>query len=113
LNDIGRKEWEDVKCVLGILPLGLENTELQVLRILKDRGTCSLTNLSAVTGLSANAIRSEFELYLLKHGLMEVAQGGRKITQQGLNYLKQLDGLCPQNDQKELTALADGVTILG
>jgi hypothetical protein len=44
---------------------------------------------------------------------MEVAQGGRKITQQGLNYLKQLDGLCPQNDQKELTALADGVTILG
>lgn len=113
LCDIGHKEWDDVKCVLGILPLGLENTELHVLKILKDRGTCSLTNLSAVTGLSANAIRSEFELYLLKHGLMEVAQGGRKITQYGLTYLKELEGQCPENSPKELTTLADGVTIMG
>jgi Holliday junction resolvasome RuvABC ATP-dependent DNA helicase subunit len=94
VHDIGKKEWEELKCVLGILPLGLENTELQVLKVLKERGSCSLTNLSAVTGLSVNAIRSEFELYLLKHGLMEVAQGGRRITGKGLEYLRSLEKEC-------------------
>jgi len=100
VHDIGKKEWEELKCVLGILPLGLENTELQVLKVLKERGTCSLTNLSAVTGLSVNAIRSEFELYLLKHGLMEVAQGGRRITAKGDAYLRALDGECVEHNQK-------------
>lgn len=94
LHDIGRKEWNELKCVIGIAPLGLENTELQILKVLKERGACSLTNLSAVTGLSANALRSEFELYLLKHGLMEVAQGGRRITHKGMEYLRGLDGEC-------------------
>jgi Holliday junction resolvasome RuvABC ATP-dependent DNA helicase subunit len=98
IHDIGHKEWDELKCVLGILPLGLENTELQVLKILRERGACSLTNLSAVTGLSSNSIRSEFELYLLKHGLMEVAQGGRKITAKGDQYLTDLDGYC--NEEK-------------
>jgi len=100
VHDISKKEWEELKCVLGILPLGLENTELQVLKVLKERGTCSLTNLSAVTGLSVNAIRSEFELYLLKHGLMEVAQGGRRITAKGDAYLRALDGECVEHNQK-------------
>lgn len=98
IHDIGHKEWDELKCILGILPLGLENTELQVLKILRERGACSLTNLSAVTGLSSNSIRSEFELYLLKHGLMEVAQGGRKITAKGDQYLTDLDGYC--NEEK-------------
>lgn len=114
VHDIAKKEWEELKCVLGILPLGLENTELHVLQILKERGSCSLTNLSAVTGLSSAAIRSEFELYLLKHGLMEVAQGGRKITQKGLEYLTALDNECgKKNGQKQLTQVADGVTLVG
>jgi Holliday junction resolvasome RuvABC ATP-dependent DNA helicase subunit len=100
VHDIGKKEWQELKCVLGILPLGLENTELQVLKILKERGTCSLTNLSAVTGLSSNSIRSEFELYLLKHGLMEVAQGGRRITAKGDQYLRDLEGDCIEQHKK-------------
>lgn len=94
ISDISSKEWKDIQCLLGILPLGLENTELHVLQILEKRGTCSLTNLSAVTGLSPNSIRSEFEIYLLKHGLMEVAQGGRKLTQRGMEYLKKLEETC-------------------
>jgi Holliday junction resolvasome RuvABC ATP-dependent DNA helicase subunit len=85
--DIDQKVWGNIRNILGILPLGLENTELQILNILKDKTVCSLTNLSAVTGLSTQALRAEFELYPLKHGLMEVAQGGRKITRKGLDYL--------------------------
>lgn len=113
ISDIAKKEWDDIKCVLGILPLGLENTELQVIKILKERGSCSLTNLSAVTGLSVNALRSEFELYLLKHGLMEVAQGGRKLTQRGFQYLDALENTCHEEQQQDKTFVATGVTIQG
>jgi Holliday junction resolvasome RuvABC ATP-dependent DNA helicase subunit len=80
--------WGRIKTVLGILPLGLENTELQILKVLKDRTVCSLTNISAVTGLSSQALRAEFELYPLKHNLMEIAQGGRRLTEHGREYLK-------------------------
>jgi len=80
--------WGRIKSVLGILPLGLENTELQILKVLKERNICSLTNISAVTGLSSQALRAEFELYPLKHNLMEIAQGGRRLTKQGREYLE-------------------------
>jgi Holliday junction resolvasome RuvABC ATP-dependent DNA helicase subunit len=80
--------WGRIKSVLGILPLGLENTELQILKVLKERNICSLTNISAVTGLSTQALRAEFELYPLKHNLMEIAQGGRRLTKQGREYLE-------------------------
>ena len=79
--------WGRIKAVLGILPLGLDNTELQILKVLKDRTVCSLTNISAVTGLSSQALRAEFELYPLKHNLMEIAQGGRRLTGHGRDYL--------------------------
>lgn len=79
--------WGRIKSLLGILPLGLENTELQILKVLKERNVCSLTNISAVTGLSTQALRAEFELYPLKHNLMEIAQGGRRLTKQGREYL--------------------------
>jgi Holliday junction resolvasome RuvABC ATP-dependent DNA helicase subunit len=82
--------WGRIKSVLGILPLGLENTELQILKVLKERQVCSLTNISAVTGLSAQALRAEFELYPLKHNLMEIAQGGRRLTNHGRKYLEAL-----------------------
>jgi len=80
--------WNRIKGVLGILPLGLENTELQILKVLKERNVCSLTNISAVTGLSSQALRAEFELYPLKHNLMEIAQGGRRLTEAGKKYLE-------------------------
>jgi len=80
--------WGRIKGVLGILPLGLENTELQILKVLKERTVCSLTNISAVTGLSTQALRAEFELYPLKHNLIEIAQGGRRLTGHGREYLK-------------------------
>ena len=80
--------WNRIKGLLGILPLGLENTELQILKVLKERNICSLTNISAVTGLSTQSLRAEFELYPLKHNLMEIAQGGRRLTEAGRKYLE-------------------------
>lgn len=87
---VDMKIWNRIKELLGILPLGLENTELQILKVLQERNICSLTNISAVTGLSTQALRAEFELYPLKHGLMEIVQGGRRLTGKGRDYLKSI-----------------------
>ena len=87
----GRADWESLKTTLTIRPLGLNPIEVQILQILRQHqcGT-SLTSLSAKTGMSREQLRQDSELYLLKHGLMEISTTGRVITALGLDYLKQL-----------------------
>ena len=80
--------WKDLSKILNIFPLGLNVTEIQLLRILKDNKDCSLTNLSAKTGISKQAVQRDFEIYLQKHSLMEITTAGRNITAKGLDYLK-------------------------
>ena len=80
--------WQDLSKILNIFPLGLNVTEIQLLRILKDNKDCSLTNLSAKTGISKQAVQRDFEIYLQKHSLMEITTAGRNITAKGLDYLK-------------------------
>ena len=84
--------WKDLSRILNIFPLGLNVTEIQLLNILKDNKDCSLTNLSAKTGISKQAVQRDFEIYLQKHSLMEITTAGRNITAKGLDYLKLLDG---------------------
>jgi Holliday junction resolvasome RuvABC ATP-dependent DNA helicase subunit len=86
------KHWKELCNVYGILPLGLNATELQILRLLSETtdGT-SLTKLAAQTGLSREALQKDYEMYLQKHGLMEISTTGRIITAKGLEYLKAMD----------------------
>jgi Holliday junction DNA helicase RuvB len=83
--------WAELVKILSVHPLGLNVTEIQLLRILKDNKDCSLTNLSAKTGISKQAVQRDFEIYLQKHSLMEITTAGRNITAKGLDYLKLLD----------------------
>jgi len=85
------KHWKELKHALGILPLGLNRIEIQILRALAEKKESSLTNLSAKTGLTVQCIRQDFELYIQKHNLMEINTGGRSLTSVGHNYLKALD----------------------
>jgi len=84
------KDWQKLSKILSIYPLGLSTTEILLLNILKDNKDCSLTNLSAKTGISKQAVQRDFEIYLQKHSLMEITTAGRNITAKGLDYLKKL-----------------------
>jgi Holliday junction resolvasome RuvABC ATP-dependent DNA helicase subunit len=77
---------------LGINPLGLNATEISILRYLKENtdGT-SLTRLAAKTGFSKESIQRDYELFLMKHSLICIETSGRQITPKGIDYLKQLD----------------------
>ena len=80
-------DWVKLKHALGIMPLGLNDIEIQILKALRGRKDCSLTNLSAKVGLTAQCIRQDFEMYLQKTNLMSISTGGRSLTGEGEEYL--------------------------
>ena len=82
-------EWNSLRKVLGIKPLGLSNTELQVIDILHTRGPSTLQTIAAVTGMSRTAIQKDAELYLLQRGLMKI-NGVRELTRAGSDLIKQM-----------------------
>ena len=84
-----KDEWNDLRKVLGIKPLGLSNTEMQVLEILNTRGPSTLQTIAAVTGMSRTAIQKDAELYLLQRGLMKI-NGVRELTKAGSDIIKQM-----------------------
>lgn len=85
-----KEEWTDLREILGIKPLGLTNTEVQVLEILAERGSSTLQTIAAVTGMSRTAIQRDAELYLLQRGLMKI-DGHREITSYGLKVLAEIN----------------------
>ena len=87
------KDWKDYKATFNVLPLGLSEGELKIMRILKVSKECSLTNLAAKTGLTVEAIRKDSETYLLRQNLLEIRQRGRALTPAGVRYLRDLKGL--------------------
>ena len=88
-NTYDIKDWKTMSSILDIKPLGLSNLEVELLKILQERGNCSLQMLSAVTGMSRTAIQKEAELYLLKRGLMKI-NGQREISGKGMNVLEKI-----------------------
>jgi Holliday junction resolvasome RuvABC ATP-dependent DNA helicase subunit len=82
--------WEELKGILSILPMGLVQSEIALLKILKDNPNgMSLTALSARTALSRSSIQHETEIILQKKSFMTIDLK-RKITQKGLEYLRLL-----------------------
>jgi Holliday junction resolvasome RuvABC ATP-dependent DNA helicase subunit len=84
------KSYENFCETLGVLPHGISCTERQVLEILLKRGACTLSMLSASTGLSPSSLRRDHELYLLKKHFMEI-DGKRKITSHGRKVLESIN----------------------
>jgi len=79
-------DWNLLCNKIGINPSGLNNSEIQVLTTLNQRGGCSLSMLSAVTGISRSALQRDVEVFLLHRGYMKI-EGARKITAEGVKAL--------------------------
>ena len=90
-----KPQWDDMRNILSIMPLGLNSVELNLLYFMQaSPNGSSLTNLAAKTGLSRDAVQKDYETYLQRNSLMEITAGkGRTITAKGLNYLKELQEL--------------------
>jgi Holliday junction resolvasome RuvABC ATP-dependent DNA helicase subunit len=88
-NNFGFDDWQILKKKLAILPLGLTHIELKVMHALKNIHGMTLTNLSAITGMTRASLQRDFEIYLLKNNLIQIAEKGRMLTGKGHEYLKQ------------------------
>jgi len=80
-------DWVNLCHKANINKRGLSNTEVQILHALKERGPLTLTMLSAITGLSVQALRKDAELHLLKMNLIRI-DSKREITSQGMRLLE-------------------------
>ena len=93
VKEFGVKEWKDLCSKYHIHPLGLLNKEVELLRILSRQSGTRLTELAAITCLSKGAIQRDYELFLMKQGLMEIGKSSeRALTTKGREYLKAIDG---------------------
>jgi Holliday junction resolvasome RuvABC ATP-dependent DNA helicase subunit len=81
--------WKELCDTLGISANGLTNSEIQILRVLKERGPSTLAMLSAVTGMSRTAVQRDIEMHLLRKGYMKI-NGNREITGAGCKALSQI-----------------------
>jgi Holliday junction resolvasome RuvABC ATP-dependent DNA helicase subunit len=80
-------DWVNLCDKANINKRGLSNTEIQILNALKERGPLTLTMLSAITGLSVQALRKDAELHLLKMNLIRI-DGKRELTSVGMRFLE-------------------------
>ena len=69
--------------LLSSINVPASNFRLQILEVLNNCGSCTLTGLSAKLGLSKTAVQRDHELYLLNKNLIEI-DGKRKITNEGM-----------------------------
>lgn len=86
-TSFNESDLEDFVDKLGIYPLGLTSIEFKILEILSYTKDCSLTMLSAKTGVPREALQKYYEIHLMRMGLIHVGPNGRSLTVKGANYL--------------------------
>lgn len=82
-------DWASFSKTLNIYPLGLMETEIEYLKFLDQRGSQTLTAISAYLGLDSTTVRRETENFLLVKNLIKI-DGRRFLTTEGKNVLNKL-----------------------
>lgn len=86
------EDWRHIKKELGILPLGLNDTELRVMKVLKERGETKLTAIASIMNMTRESIQRDIESYLQKKNLIQINPAGRSLTMAGRGYLELING---------------------
>ena len=84
-----KSDWKSLLNSLGIYPMGLNATEIKVLKVLFNSGNIGirLCDISAQTGFTSSSIQRDVETHLLRSNLICI-QSGRKLTKKGKEYLE-------------------------
>jgi holliday junction DNA helicase RuvB len=96
-------DWSKLCKRTNIKPLGLKNAEINILRVLSQVSEMRLTQLSNVTGINRNALQKDLETYIAKRNLIQIKPSGRKITEDGIKYLDQLEQMEKPVAKKKVT----------
>lgn len=83
-------DLRSLKSNLRIYPLGLSESEVKLLRALRNKGALTLTVASNVLQMDATTVRRDVERFLLERGLIYI-DGKRFITPHGQKILDLID----------------------
>lgn len=87
ITSFNEKNWAELKKILNIRPLGINNTEYATLKLLKESGGMTLTNIANSLSLRRSTIQGDVEPFLMEKKLIKV-DGKRYITSAGLKVLE-------------------------
>ena len=69
--------------MMGLYKYGLCEAEMQIIKLLGERGACSLNAIAAATNFSKTVVQQDYEFMLLNKGLMDI-DGKRRLTSKGM-----------------------------
>ena len=84
------EDWERLKSVLGLYPLGLKQNEVNLIKVIRDLQPVSSANLAIRLMVNENNIKEELELRPRELGLIQSTNRGRILTEKGKDYLNNL-----------------------
>jgi Holliday junction resolvasome RuvABC ATP-dependent DNA helicase subunit len=90
ISKIYQDNWAEFCQIMGIHAHGFNEAEMQIIRVLGQRGEASLEALAASTGYSKSVIRTKYEHALLSRGILEVGQR-RSLTRIGKEFYRKLE----------------------
>jgi Holliday junction resolvasome RuvABC ATP-dependent DNA helicase subunit len=82
--------WEKIKSIFEIYPMGLNRQEVELLKIINEKGPISSANLALTMMVNTDNIESEIEIRPREIGLIESTTRGRILTENGKEYVRKL-----------------------
>lgn len=86
-REVTEGTWKQLRSILGILPLGVNNTEFQILKTLSENTAVKVNQLAAKLGLTTSSIQRHFEHFLIRNQLIQINNSGRSLTEYGRQYM--------------------------
>lgn len=90
-NSFSEQDWNKLCSELSVRPLGLNDIEIRLLKILKERGEVKLTCLASILNMTRDSVQHDVEVYLQKRNLIQTTTTGRALTTAGRNYMDDLE----------------------
>lgn len=86
-DSFSKEDWGSLCKRLDIKPFGLSNSEILMLKLLKDNGEMSLTGVANCMSLTKSVVMNDIEPFLTEMGFIRIL-GKRTITAKGLDCIK-------------------------
>lgn len=88
LKKISKEEVIKIISLQGFNEDGLERSDLQYLKTLKESECLGLSQISYRLNMSEEDVRNIIEPFLIKLNLIQIGSSGRSLTRQGYEYVK-------------------------
>jgi len=85
---LGETDWDNLKSIFEIYPLGLNRQEIELLRIIYEQGPISSANIALTMMVNTDNVESEIEIRPRELGLVKSSSRGRMLSEKGIMYVE-------------------------